>query len=122
MRQAPSLKEARMRKSIVMIVLAMGLCAASGASADKVGGGDVTFRPKQALPVVFSHDLHVNGSNMKCARCHYSIFQMMQGDSGVTMDEIKAGNFCGKCHDGKLAFNANEGEKNCGRCHKETPM
>ena len=107
-----------MRKKIVLMVLAAGLSAADLASAEKVGGGDVTFRPKQALPVVFSHEDHVAKLDMKCARCHYSIFQMMRGDSGVTMDQIKAGKFCGKCHDGKLAFHTNDGDKNCGRCHK----
>jgi c(7)-type cytochrome triheme protein len=111
-----------MRKSISIFVLVIGLSMAAGASAEKVGGGDVTFRPKEALPVVFSHDLHVTGADMKCARCHYSIFQMMRGDSGVTMDDIKAGRFCGKCHNGKQAFDANEGRKNCTRCHKERPL
>lgn len=107
-----------MRRKIVLMALAAGLTATGIATAEKVGGGDVTFRPKQALPVVFSHEKHVEGSAMKCARCHYSIFQMMRGDSGVTMDQIKAGKFCGKCHDGKLAFDANDSDKNCGRCHK----
>ena len=36
----------------------------------KVGGGDLTFTPKNASPVVFSHDKHVNGPGLKCTGCH----------------------------------------------------
>ncbi len=107
-----------MKRTLVSAIVLVGLQLAVNASAEKVGGGEITFRPKTALPVVFSHEQHVNRAETKCARCHYAIFQMMRGDSGVTMDGIKAGKFCGKCHDGQLAFNANDGDKNCGRCHK----
>jgi c(7)-type cytochrome triheme protein len=30
------------------------------------------------------------------------------------MDEIFKGEFCGKCHNGKMAFAATD----CGKCHK----
>lgn len=54
---------------------------------------------------------------VKCAECHPKIFQQKKGASHFIMDDIKMGNFCGRCHNGKRAFSATSG-KNCYRCHK----
>jgi c(7)-type cytochrome triheme protein len=88
-----------------------------GAFAQKVGGGDMTFTPENALPVMFSHEKHVNEKGLKCTGCHYQIFQMAQGSYEMLMDKINKGDFCGKCHNGKKGFDTKD-PKNCSRCHR----
>jgi c(7)-type cytochrome triheme protein len=51
----------------------------------------------------------------KCGACHEELFKMKAGTSTITMDAIKAGESCGKCHDGKAAFESNF--DTCLRCH-----
>jgi len=87
------------------------------AFAQKVGGGDLTFSPKNASPVVFSHEKHVNGKGLKCTGCHYQIFQMAQGSYKMEMSKINKGDFCGKCHNGQKCFDVKDA-KNCNRCHR----
>ncbi len=87
------------------------------ASAQKVGGGDLTFKPKGASPVVFSHELHVNSKGLKCTGCHYQVFQMTQGSYKMDMAKLTKGDFCGKCHNGQKSFDVKE-TKNCIKCHK----
>jgi len=82
-----------------------------------VGGGDLLFTPKNASPVVFSHDKHVNEHGLKCTGCHYQIFQMAQGSYKMDMSKITKGDFCGKCHNGEKGFDVKD-QKNCTRCHK----
>jgi len=88
------------------------------AAAEKVGGGDITFNPPNAKPVIFSHEKHVTEKGLKCTGCHYQIFQMAKGSYKMEMSKITKGDFCGKCHDGQKAFGVKE-QKNCVRCHKE---
>jgi len=51
---------------------------------------------------------------LSCDNCHTSIFKMKAGADPITMKNIKAGEFCGRCH-GKVAFDANA----CDLCHLE---
>ncbi len=87
------------------------------AAAQKVGGGDLTFTPKDAKPVIFSHDVHVNVKGVKCTGCHYQVFQMSKGSYEMDMKKITKGEFCGKCHNGQKAFDVKD-PNNCGKCHK----
>jgi c(7)-type cytochrome triheme protein len=105
-------------KWILVAILSLGLTAPLAASAAQVGGGDLTFRPKNALPVVFSHEYHVKEKGLKCTGCHYAIFHM-QHDASYKMDmsKITKGDFCGKCHNGVKSFDVKD-PKNCARCHK----
>lgn len=99
--------------SIIISCLMFPLCA----SGEQVGGGDLTFTPKNAPRVVFSHERHVKGSGLKCVGCHYQIFMMAQGSYKMNMEKITKGDFCGKCHNGQKAFDVKE-KKNCSRCHR----
>lgn len=90
------------------------------ASADKVGGGDLTFNPKNAPVVLFSHERHVVEKGLKCTGCHYQIFQMAQGSYKMHMAKITKGDFCGKCHNGQKAFDVKD-KANCSRCHRSKP-
>jgi c(7)-type cytochrome triheme protein len=104
-------------KKIVAVYLLMGLVVPLLALADTVGGGDMTFTPKGAAKVFFSHQVHVNVKGLKCSGCHYHVFQMAKGSYKMDMSKITKGDFCGKCHNGKRSFDVNEA-KSCARCHK----
>lgn len=108
----------RVRTRLTVLILLLFLVSAGGiAVADTIGGGDITFRPANAKPVLFSHERHVNDKGLKCTGCHYQIFQMTKGSYKMEMSKITKGDFCGKCHNGIKAFDANDSEQ-CGRCHK----
>ncbi len=107
----------RSMKRAGLAFLAFCLCFAVQAKAQKVGGGDLTFKPKGADPVVFSHQLHVNAKGLKCTGCHYAVFQMSKGSYKMDMNKITKGEFCGKCHNGQKSFDVKDA-KNCTRCHK----
>jgi c(7)-type cytochrome triheme protein len=85
--------------------------------AQKVGGGNLTYAPKNALPVIFNHKNHVNDKGLKCTGCHYQVFQMAQGSYKMEMKMLTKGYFCGKCHNGQKGFDVKD-RKNCIRCHK----
>ncbi len=82
--------------------------------------GDMVFKregPPTGVPVaVFPH--YVHRMQFKCFVCHESVFAMKAGaNPGITMEAIQAGKFCGKCHDGKTAFQSTF--NTCPRCHLE---
>ena len=106
-----------MKKLVLVSLIMAPLLIPFGASAQKVGGGDLTFHPKNASPVVFSHEKHVTEKGLKCVGCHYQIFQMAQGSFKMNMDRINKGDFCGKCHNGQKSFDVKD-PKNCERCHR----
>jgi c(7)-type cytochrome triheme protein len=103
-----------------MIVLAMAVVmtlafATLGFSLKK----DIEFKTVgDEGKVTFSHEIHTEKKGMKCNECHPKLFKMKKGDDTVTMAAIKEGKFCGSCHDGKKAFDANAAD-NCGKCHKK---
>ena len=108
-----------MKKISVVSVLTVCLLllVPLGVFAEKVGGGDIKFTPKNASPVIFSHETHVKEKGLKCTGCHYQIFQMAQGSYKIKMSELTKGGFCGKCHNGRKAFDVKD-RKNCIRCHR----
>ena len=62
-------------------------------------------------PVVFPHWTH--RMQFKCKACHEGIFPMQGGASDITMSAIIDGQFCGECHNGKIAWDP----LYCDRCH-----
>jgi len=104
-------------KKAMAICFLFCLVVSFGAVADQVGGGDLTFNPKGAAPVVFSHRIHVNIKGLKCSGCHYHVFQMSRDSYKMDMGKITKGEFCGKCHNGQKAFDVND-KANCAKCHK----
>jgi c(7)-type cytochrome triheme protein len=103
--------------SILVLSLMLPMISSALTDAEKVGGGPITFTPKNAGPVVFSHEKHVSEKGLKCSGCHYQIFQMAQGSFKMDMSKITKGDFCGKCHNGQKSFDVSD-KKNCIRCHK----
>lgn len=106
-----------MKRIVLGSLLAVFLLVPHMAFAEKVGGGNITFNPKNASQVVFSHETHVNDKGLKCTGCHYAIFQMQQGSYKMDMSKLTKGQFCGKCHNGQKSFDVKD-TKNCSKCHK----
>lgn len=106
-----------MKIKMLLIVFSACLLVPATSIAQKVGGGDITFTPKNASTVIFSHEKHVSEKGLKCTGCHYAIFQMQQGSYKMDMSKLSKGDFCGKCHNGQKSFDVKD-QKNCGRCHK----
>ena len=106
-----------MKRVLLIGVVVACLSISVGALAQKIGGGDLSFAPKNVSPVIFSHEKHVKGKGLKCVGCHYQIFQMAQGSYKMDMTKITKGDFCGKCHNGQKAFYVKD-QKNCTRCHR----
>ena len=67
-------------------------------------------------PVIFPHWFH--RIRYQCRVCHSELgFEMRAGANDVTMQEITDGKFCGACHDGTIAWSA----ENCDLCHSARP-
>lgn len=75
--------------------------------------------------VTFDHAKHKEAGADKCTACHVKVFKMKKGTSGtVTMAKMKAGEFCGACHNGKTQVGnkvvfVSDDKANCERCHKK---
>ena len=72
----------------------------------------LTYTSAGMSPVIFSHELHT--AMFECNSCHTTIFKYKKGGSGMKMDDLYQGKFCGSCHNGQSAF----GSSDCQRCHK----
>jgi c(7)-type cytochrome triheme protein len=82
--------------------------------------GDIQYKRKTAgsddiPPAVFPHWVH--RMQYKCGACHDEPFKMKAGANEVTMDMMQAGQSCGICHNGKVAFESNF--DTCLRCHNK---
>jgi c(7)-type cytochrome triheme protein len=64
--------------------------------------------------VYFPHWVH--RMRFTCNVCHDALFPMAAGQSDMTMDAMRAGESCGRCHNGRIAFDT--GPRNCSRCHR----
>ena len=106
-----------MKKMFATAVIIGSLSIPFVALAQSAGGGDLTFTPRDAPPVVFSHNKHVKKWGLKCSGCHYQFFQMAKGSYKMDMGKITKGKFCGRCHNGRLSFDVQD-PTNCSYCHK----
>ena len=104
-------------KRLLISVLLSALILTAAALAQKVGGGAIHFTPKNAGPVLFSHQSHVKNKGIKCTECHYQIFQMAQGSYKMDMSKMTKGDFCGKCHNGQRSFDV-KSQDTCSKCHR----
>lgn len=67
--------------------------------------------------VVFPHWKH--RIRFKCYACHPAVFEMKGGANEISMDGLRAGEACAKCHNGKIAFAV--GFETCRSCHSLPP-
>lgn len=98
---------------------AVAVFAVLAAAATAFGSvlGDVELdrlSTKNGVPaVLFPHWKH--RSRFKCYVCHPAPFEMRAGANDINMDAIRAGEQCGMCHNGRVAFAA--GFETCRSCH-----
>lgn len=82
--------------------------------------GDVVinnYAEKQGMrPVIFPHWFH--RIRYACKVCHADLgFKFKAGGNDITMFKIIDGQYCGACHNGKIAWSV----KNCNLCHSAKP-
>ena len=98
-------------------MIALLATALSGAAAaTKILGNikmDLLSTANAVPAVVFPHWKH--RSRFRCYACHPDIFEMQAGANHITMDSMRAGEFCGRCHDGTTAWAI--GFDTCRVCH-----
>jgi len=97
---------------LVLVVLATMLQSARS----NAEYGDVILNNRSekegVRPVIFPHWFH--RIRFRCKVCHGELgFEMRVGANDVSMKEISEGKFCGMCHDGRIAWSA----ENCDLCH-----
>lgn len=108
--------DSRMKINLVVICLIPGLMASGNALA--VGQGKtLEFKANSMGTVIFDGTAHKN-AGLTCSDCHNPelFLRMKQGSVAITMADLYAGKFCGKCHNGKKAFLTKD---NCTRCHSK---
>jgi len=82
--------------------------------------GNVTMKSRTVktgmAPVIFSHWNH--RARFTCRVCHIELgFSMRAGGSGITRKQYLAGEFCGACHNGRIAFDVRNNDSGCEWCH-----
>jgi len=105
-----------MKKAIATTVLILAVTVSGNALA--VGTGkSLEFKGSPMGTVVFDGTTHKN-AGLACSDCHNpEIFpKMKQGTVKITMNDLNAGKYCGRCHNGKKAFMIKD---NCARCHHQ---
>jgi c(7)-type cytochrome triheme protein len=65
--------------------------------------------------VVFDGAAHKK-AGLTCSDCHNPLIfpKMKKGSIKITMSDLYAGKYCGRCHNGRKAFQILD---NCTRCH-----
>lgn len=103
-----------MKKQMAALSLILTLVVSGSALA--VGPGKtLEFAGGTMGKVIFDGTAHKN-AGLICSDCHNpEVFpKMKQGTVTITMNDLYAGKFCGRCHNGKKAFMIKD---NCTRCH-----
>jgi c(7)-type cytochrome triheme protein len=106
------------KKGFIILLLAAvfsGLVLTSSSNAEY---GDIILNnnPEGMIkagvkPVIFPHWFH--RIRFKCKVCHEEIFVLKKGANNINMGTIMAGEYCGKCHNGLVAWEP----LYCDRCH-----
>jgi c(7)-type cytochrome triheme protein len=104
----------------------MSVALAASASAQPKIPPDYAFPQGKDSPgvVTFSHLKHKEKVE-KCQGCHTKIFKMKKSRPGAfSMQEMRAGDLCGACHNGRtevkgaVVFDVDD-RSHCERCHKK---
>ncbi len=113
----PAPTASSLRCLAIALSLALATMAAGPARAEY---GDVVINnysdAAKMRPVVFPHWFH--RVRFRCKVCHADLgFQFKAGGNQIDMLKIIDGQFCGSCHNGELAWSA----ENCNLCHSAKP-
>lgn len=94
--------------------------AATEYDEDTYGPADPIIWNKPVPGVPFSHKTHTMDAGFECDACHDDLFEMEAGaaeqNDDFTMQAFAEGKYCGACHDGDTAFDAND-DNSCSACH-----
>lgn len=111
-----------MMKKTAAAFLVLGSLTLAGGGAVYAALGDLVFERKGAnqatasiKPAIFPHWVH--RARFRCYVCHPKLFKMELGADDITMDKIQKGEYCGACHNGRIAFDVEF--QSCDRCHTE---
>jgi c(7)-type cytochrome triheme protein len=104
-----------MIKKLFAVLLLTGFACVSAFADD---GGNITFKPANSEPVVFSHDYHMKSRGIKCAACHFQAFAQSADGFKIKKEKLNKRDFCEHCHNGMKSFDVTS-TKNCVRCHKK---
>ncbi len=107
----------RVARFLILCLIVMSSGIAWQANAEYA---DVVLNQKSekegVRPVIFPHWFH--RIRFKCKVCHAELgFKMRVGSNHISMENITAGEFCGACHNGDVAWSADE----CDLCHSGKP-
>lgn len=95
--------------SLILMFMASGNAIAVGP------GKTLEFKGSSMGTVLFDGSVHKK-AGLTCSDCHNpNMFpKMKRGTVKITMNDLYAGKYCGRCHNGKKAFLI---KSNCTRCH-----
>lgn len=104
------------RTTVVATLLFVAIIVAAGIGYAEYADIIIATKPealKKAMvkPVMFPHWFH--RIRFKCKVCHEDIFILRRGANDINMDKIMKGEYCGKCHNGQIAWEP----LFCDRCH-----
>lgn len=102
----------------LVVVAAAALALAAQAAAQPIHlPRDLVYAKAPGSPgkVVFSHNSHVAFTD-KCTACHVKLFPILRPTRQVTHAVMEAGESCGACHNGQMAFGPSD-PATCTRCH-----
>lgn len=102
-----------MRRLMVVLSLS-GVLLFTGIALGRIGGGDIKFPVKRVGEVTFSHETHVEAMGFNCTECHPITFMTHEQHKPAKMIHRRQSQSCGKCHEGKAAFDL---RSNCYICH-----
>ncbi len=95
--------------AIAILLLSVPVIGAAFPGSLRIPRLDPTHMP--GLPsALFSHRTH---GTFGCYACHPSTFP--EAAFGFTHDDMNRGRYCGRCHDGGLAFSVRKAS--CDSCH-----
>ena len=96
---------------MALLVGAVPLWASMLPNALRIPIANPEVKRKKDVPAAeFSHWRH---NQFQCYNCHPSIFP--KALEGFTHDDMKAGNYCGACHNGRNAWAVKK--RKCEVCH-----
>ena|SRR5208283_4740003 len=105
-----------MKKLFVLVLIVVVTIVMTATAFAVPPGKTVEFDGKGAGKVIFDGKIHA--ASTKCAECHTKLFPYKKGGVTLTMNDMKAGKYCGACHNGTKAFDTKAPE-NCAKCHKK---
>ncbi len=117
----------RRAKYLQLVVVAASIACLGGMAVGQEKYDEDKYGPEQLIVwqtpvpnVTFSHKSHTMRSGLDCESCHDALFQQEAGaveqTGDFTMAAFAQGKYCGACHNGNEAFDANS-KQECLNCH-----